>query len=141
MKKLIFQAVLSIFIPVLLGGLASGQGMHNDITRTGCLDCHRSLPLSNRADGFLKQSDQVCYGCHESGMSEFSHPVDVIPSMKIPLDMPLSESGTLLCITCHTFHTSPSYGDTKRNLYLRRQARGEQLCFICHRTSFPLSPR
>ncbi len=130
-------------IPVLfvLAFTLSGPALasHNDITRIRCLSCHVKLPFNKIADRFSTQSIGVCQDCHREERITFSHPVGIPVRMKFPKDLPLSEDGKLICITCHTFHKSNYLPGYRKKTYLRRRVLGKRFCLICHEKD-PLVP-
>ncbi len=64
---------------------------------------------------------------------DFSHPVAVVPSMRVPTGLPL-DAGRLACTTCH----EPASADGRWNRpargddFLRTQSSGTSLCAQCH---------
>lgn|GEM_PF-1298417 len=95
-----------------------------------CLDCHVRMPLdARRAGSFNEGISGTCHVCHKGHIH--SHPVNVVPSMHVPRDMPLDIKGRLTCITCHSFHSG--YVDAEgRKLFFLRRPKGETLCYSCH---------
>lgn len=94
----------------------------------GCLDCHRRLPLSG-TPSFTDEAAS-CAGCHRA--VGHTHPVQVIPSMAVPADLPLDDRGRVVCYTCHTYHTGQTDSEGKKAHFLRRQ-HGRTLCYSCHK--------
>lgn len=107
---------------------------HNEIGKTRCLDCHVTLPFNPERLSFYEDVAGVCRECHRSdhAKSTLSHPVEVVPSMKIPRDMPLDRRGRLTCITCHTFHAEWQ-AVVDDNPYLLRRPEGKKFCYYCHK--------
>jgi hypothetical protein len=72
-----------------------------------------------------------CGACHSID-PVMSHPVAVMPTMRVPADLPL-ESGRITCLTCHEADAA-SHTTASRNHapLLRRQATGPELCVACH---------
>ena len=113
---------------------------HDDTENTKCLECHFTLPFDRTRLSYTQDVGSVCARCHENfpckntegHKSGFSHPLDVVPSMTIPLDMPLNKDGLLTCITCHSYHAE--FWDSEyNNESLLRRSKGPQLCFTCHK--------
>lgn len=67
-----------------------------------------------------------CAQCHSFNPT-FSHPVNIVPSMRVPDRLPLDD-GKLTCVTCHTV-TGPEH-TTAGDPQLRMAA--GQLCMSCH---------
>lgn len=85
--------------------------IHDDFKKVGCLECHFRLPFENRKPVFNDDISELCSRCHIS--LGHSHPVNVVPTLNIPKDMPLDIHGRLTCITCHNFHIG--YFDSNGN--------------------------
>ena len=110
--------------------------VHDEVGKVRCLDCHPRLPFNRTRAVLSDGAGDICVGCHTTGgkMSEtISHPVNVVPSMAIPRDLPTDAHGRMTCITCHTFHQG-GYRDAGGNkrYFLRRQ-RGKAFCYTCHK--------
>lgn len=92
---------------------------------------------------------EICAKCHESHVS--NHPVRVVPSFKVPGDLPVTPAGEISCVTCHNPHNE-RYSDRAwqaRSLagkfggwfnrkkefetyFLRRNNAQGELCLACH---------
>lgn len=75
------------------------------------------------------QSEVGCAACHQMDPL-FSHPVNVMPTMKVPQDLPL-QGGRLTCTTCHDPMAHSRAGQTHDPL-LRQAASATTLCARCH---------
>ncbi|RMG02025.1 MAG: hypothetical protein D6726_08390 [Nitrospirae bacterium] len=118
---------------------AATLASHNEIGKVRCLSCHVKLPFNKIADRFTLYSVKTCRKCHNEKMITFDHPVGIRVKKTLPPDLPLSEDGRMICITCHTFHRAtylPGYG---QKTYLRRGVLGKRFCLNCHKTD-PLKP-
>ncbi len=112
--------------------------VHDDRGDTQCLDCHQTLPFDREKLAYTDGVGATCRKCHEefpcgatSKNEGFSHPLEITPSMSIPRDMPLTASGKITCITCHSYHAE--FWDAEYNTEsLLRRAKGEKLCHTCH---------
>ncbi len=113
--------------------------IHDDTENTKCLDCHFTLPFNRDKISYTEKVGDICRKCHQefpchdqhSGKS-FFHPLDVVPSINIPLDMPLDKQGRLTCITCHSYHAE--FWDSEyNNEALLRRTKGVKLCHTCHK--------
>lgn len=96
-----------------------------------CKSCHVSVGLKTRGK-MLKPVSEICGVCHR--FSGQSHPVDIAPTIPIPPDMPLDETGKMTCATCHDPHRpylNPLNG--QRTVYLRRDEPKRLHCAICHK--------
>lgn len=107
---------------------AAASAVHDEPGAMRCLDCHTRLPFQASAAPLRDAVGGVCSRCHAA--LGHSHPVEVVPSMKVPADLPLDGRGRLTCVTCHRFHDK-SGKDTIQHL-LRRPG-GKMFCFSCHR--------
>ena len=128
-------------IIILAAALAAAPLTDEGVAHQGrlgiaCAECHMSLPLSGSKLRLRDEINGVCVVCHprhHGTETERSHPVDVLPTMHVPPDMPLDRRGMIGCITCHAFHEA--YRDTAgdKRFYLRR-APGKRFCFSCHQS-------
>ncbi|MBI5888801.1 MAG: cytochrome c3 family protein [Deltaproteobacteria bacterium] len=92
-----------------------------------CNDCHLVVPKPGEGPGTLMKNVTVlCTSCHAE-IKNFSHPVDMAPSMPVPVNFPLDWKGTVTCVTCHPVH---DYGHGEA--HLRSAASGEGFCANCH---------
>lgn len=132
---------LIIFVSLLL---LPGQALaiHDNQDDTQCLDCHQTLPFDRDKLAYTEEAGATCRKCHQNSPCNapkdsdgFSHPTEVVPSMPIPRDMPLTNSGKITCITCHSYHAEFWDAEYKTEALLRR-TKGVQLCHTCHK-KFP----
>lgn len=107
---------------------------HDEAGKVRCLDCHIKLPLKPNKLSFHEGTEKLCKICHEKGhyTPDNSHPINIVPSMKIPKDMYVDEKGKLACITCHTYHAGWKK-DVSNNPKLLRRPQGKTFCFYCHK--------
>ena len=113
--------------------------IHDDTSKTKCLDCHVTLPFDRSKLSYTETVGSICRKCHqqfpcnpESADEGFSHPIEVQPTMSVPIDMPLDEKGRLSCITCHSYHAE--FWDSEYNTeFLLRRSKGPTLCYTCHK--------
>lgn len=132
---------LILFVSVFFLPLPS-LAVHDDQGDTQCLDCHQTLPFDREKLTYTDDTGATCRKCHQDfpcndkkSNNGFSHPIEVAPSMSIPRDMPLTASGKITCITCHSFHAE--FWDAEYNTEsLLRRSKGVQLCHTCHK-KFP----
>lgn len=118
--------------------------VHDDRGDTQCLDCHQTLPFDRDKLAYTDEVGATCRKCHTEfpcgnahNSEGFSHPLEVTPSMAIPRDMPLTTSGKITCITCHSYHAE--FWDAEYNTEsLLRRSKGAKLCHTCHK-KFPSS--
>lgn len=116
--------------------------VHDDMGDTQCLDCHQTLPFDRNKLGYTEDVGTTCKKCHKkfpcspgNSNDAFTHPLEVTPSTPIPRDMPLTASGKISCITCHSFHAE--FWDAEyNNESLLRRTKGVKLCTTCHQ-NFP----
>ncbi len=124
MKKFFYISAAAVL--VLIAGNVWPQWMSYHDFEGRCLDCHLVTPKENEAPGiFLKDISKMCERCHK-GLTDLSHPVDVVAKMKVPGNLPL-DRGSVTCVTCHFVHKE-GYGSS----HLRSRARGEGFCVLCH---------
>lgn len=80
---------------------------------------------------------KLCNRCHESGLSKANaHPIKKVNEpfvSRIPKDWPLSSTGELTCLTCHTAGDSPVL-DPKNPSFLRGAPYETRnaMCWTCH---------
>jgi len=117
------------------------KAIHDDPDKVKCLNCHVSLPFDRENLSYTAKVGDICRNCHrkyhnnKNDDTGFAHPFEVIPSMKVPVDMPLDLKGRLTCITCHYYHAE--FGDVEYNSkFLLRRPQGKTLCSTCHK-NFP----
>lgn len=132
--------ILPIFLFIsLLFGTEMAFAIHDDTENTKCLDCHFTLPFDRDKLSYTEKVGDVCLNCHKDSPCQeqhsddgFSHPLNVEPTMNIPLDMPLNKMGKLTCITCHSYHAE--FWDSEyNNESLLRRTKGVKLCYTCHK--------
>ena len=128
------------FIIFSIGLLPAGYGSAVEFNQTSlkgphpflkrdCGSCHVD---ADKNPGSLKlMSNSRCVGCHADLKQSQPHPVDILPNISVPADMPLV-NGRLGCITCHYYHPySDKYKNRSGNL-LRRPGKGAFFCAACH---------
>ncbi len=76
-----------------------------------------------------------CERCHDDP-GKTSHPTGIVPSMKVPADLPL-EGGRVTCTTCHDVTARRATG----RALLRRDEAGSAMCRACHRDDGPRQSR
>jgi predicted CXXCH cytochrome family protein len=124
--------IACVFSFVAPGG---AEAVHDEIGKVSCLECHRRLPFKGGRILFSSETGPACKTCHNSYHGSkgrgTAHPENIVPSMRIPPDMPLDSNGKTTCITCHTYHTGYKDESGKKLFFLRR-AEVKTLCFSCH---------
>ncbi|KAA0258915.1 hypothetical protein FHQ18_02925 [Deferribacter autotrophicus] len=98
-----------------------------------CLSCHKVHNSKNK-NLLIDKVDNICLDCHKSGgvaekklVGKNSHPVDILPKIKIPKDMKLV-NGKIECITCHEPHKAGT-----KNKFLRTDPKNLDIfCYKCH---------
>jgi len=111
---------------------SKGKGAH-EFDKGECALCHSEGSSAMTAEAYASLTAK-CMTCHttiyETG---YMHPVDISPKkVKVPLDFPLSPSGTLTCATCHDIHTDQVTPYGQKSSFLRRYEKGKRFCDICH---------
>jgi hypothetical protein len=119
-----------------------------------CTRCHQGTPAAwtlapsgNSSDHprFALDGVAMCIQCHEA---DVSHMVGMEVDFSIPDDLPLSEDGTVTCLTCHKPHGPlrsdrpwanvsilDRWLDTEamhKTYLLRRTNEHGELCLLCH---------
>lgn len=99
-----------------------------------CESCHINTPKGKKGERliFVKGITQLCLDCHDRS-DVVSHPVDIMPSMKVPEDLHLDWEGRMTCATCHDIHQKSRkalFGEGR--YFLRRVETGRALCYGCH---------
>lgn len=113
------------------------SGPVHDTGKVRCLDCHVVLPFEDAELIFYEDIPLICAKCHglypcRAGNEDgFSHPTEVLPTIKIPRDMVLDRLGRLTCITCHMYHDGVRPQADMPPFMLRRQP-GVTFCYSCH---------
>lgn len=136
MKKvgISFLLLAGIFssYPAIASHSHDGNGMR-------CLECHVFLPFEGVPLLFHSDINSICSGCHASYHSSlkaenrgFSHPVSIVPSFKIPKDMPLDSEKRIGCMTCHVYHEEKKAFEDLQPFLLRRPP-GLTFCYACHK--------
>jgi predicted CXXCH cytochrome family protein len=74
--------------------------------------------------------DNRCQHCHEPDPL-FSHPVDVIPTMHVPSNLPL-ENGRMTCMTCHDGDSDLHGAARTLHTGLLRDSSAQNFCNLCH---------
>jgi ribosomal protein L34E len=127
----------TIILAVVLSAVSPNgtDGAHNGPLKVPCIECHTHLPFPESTLSLRSDLGAVCGTCHQHyhGTDAMrSHPVNLVPSMRVPPDMLLDNEGRIACITCHAFHGE--YRDEKgdKRFYLRRSP-GKSFCFSCHK--------
>ena len=110
----------------------------NPHTRLGCASCHGVDNVKKGPDGsvpFAVGNDiaRTCYSCHDQ--SSNIHPVDRVPSMKVPAGLPLV-GGKVSCATCHDMHQPRTKDHLLRGFAEKRYNTRPDLCIDCHGESF-----
>lgn len=133
----LWAGVMALLIIAGLSGLANCQVPAvqlepHDFRGYGmdCRSCHEK-PGIREAGRLIKPVSKICAGCHPS--LGRSHPVDIVPSFKLPQGFPLDENKRMTCTTCHDPHRSyrdPVTGG--RSQYLRRTDSKKAFCMLCH---------
>ncbi len=108
---------------------------HNSVLNVACIECHTRLSFSGEKPPLRGDVGEVCVKCHEEphGIPDLrSHPMCIVPSMRVPPDMLLDSRGRIGCITCHDFHGEYRDESGNKRFYLRR-SRGKVFCYSCHK--------
>jgi predicted CXXCH cytochrome family protein len=129
------QRTAGLFAACVLAVALLTALIHSQTTdphNSACLSCHRSQPKPGASE-VVRDIDRVCIDCHARSESN-SHPVGMVPSMKVPEDMHLDDRGRMTCATCHDIHQQGASGHARYPALLRRSQIGRPFCVACHRT-------
>ena len=102
-----------------------------------CMSCHGTEKVTSSVSRKLRAPvTQLCTdACHRTVLTQgYMHPVNVAPrKVSVPVDLPLSLTGEIVCSTCHDIHVDyrTPYGELSH--FLRRGERGKAFCRICHK--------
>jgi hypothetical protein len=133
------QGVLLFLICAGCFGVSAraGAGPH-DAAGLRCLDCHTAIPMPGVAPRFHRDVHDICLQCHLDNFCThdpagrgFRHPVAVVPSVRIPADMPLDAERKINCMTCHLFHDG-EWAALDLHPYRLRRPPGPAFCVTCH---------
>jgi len=114
MRKLNFAALVLLLALAPLG--------HAVVGHEPCTVCHVNAAPDTQGTQLIRGLPDPCVECHAARIGAGEHIINVVPSMAMPVELPLVD-GRLGCITCHDPHgTAPGQ--------LRISA--EQLCQACH---------
>ncbi|RME33297.1 MAG: hypothetical protein D6786_08075 [Gammaproteobacteria bacterium] len=149
--------LLLLALPAIRIAAADEAGPHRPAGIRGCTQCHATTPdrFPGSGPGRLPGDDLLpdgigmCTGCHAGAAA--SHPLGEPLDFEVPPDLPLTESRTMTCLTCHYAHgelesdrpwASVSLMDRLTNsermhksFLLRRNNADGELCLVCHDTS------
>jgi len=137
-KRPAMAAIIGLFLALLFAYASPGLSAQqqrlepHDFRGHGldCRSCH--ISVSVKQDGGLRKPvSEICGGCHR--LPHQNHPVDMVPTLQVPPDLPLDKQGKLTCATCHDPHRpylNPLTGN--RTMYLRRDGPNRGLCLACH---------
>ncbi len=118
---------------------SKGKKAH-DFDNTECAICHTEGSSTIKSEVYAALTSK-CMSCHTTLYDKgYMHPVDIPPKkVQVPLDFPLSPTGTLTCATCHDIHRDQEtpYGD--KSFFLRRYEKGKTFCDICHQNAANLA--
>jgi predicted CXXCH cytochrome family protein len=111
------------------------ENPHNRLT---CDVCHGTNNVKASDDGHMPIAmdgdiTRMCYSCHDK--SQNIHPVDQLPSMKVPAHLPL-HNGHVACTTCHDMHLVTTKDHLLRGFTDGRYASRPDLCIDCHGERF-----
>lgn len=116
-----------------------GKKAH-DFDKTECTLCHTTESNDIKSETYAALTSK-CMTCHTTLYDNgYMHPVDILPQkVHVPLDFPLSPSGTLTCATCHDVHGEPETPFGRKSFFLRRYETGKNFCDICHQNTGDLA--
>ncbi|SHI76433.1 doubled CXXCH domain-containing protein [Malonomonas rubra DSM 5091] len=125
---------LLLLVFCLSVGLWAGFSGGGHDFRGRCEMCHLSMPTEDSPGKFVRDISYLCAECHTISTRN-SHPIGMVPSMKVPESFALDWAGRMTCATCHDPH-DVGLGDDLD--FLRTDARGKDFCDLCHRGTLPL---
>lgn len=127
--------VLIIALTVLTPGRAASAGPEeqeegvvdinpHEAGKKSCSSCHAPEPPMLRFDAVT-----TCTKCHPNMIGNHPvtrHPIGQMPKMSIPVILPLTDSGEMVCSTCHDPHNRSRFKKMLRVDYYK-------LCTYCHK--------
>lgn len=130
-------SIITTLIGALIISLVAGITIWGDFNNAGhefsgrCNFCHMTLPKAGKVTKFSRSISFLCLECHNMPQ-ENSHPIGMVPSMRVPEEFMLDWGGKMTCVTCHDPHAAAN------NQYLRTETRGRNFCTLCHRGLLPM---
>lgn len=97
---------------------------HDFTKKSYCAKCHEPEPPMLRFDAVT-----TCTKCHPNVVGDHPvarHPLGKMPRISIPVTLPLTDDGLMVCFTCHEPHNKTNYSKMLRVDYFR-------LCASCHK--------
>lgn len=97
---------------------------HDFDRKSYCVNCHDPEPPMLRFDAVT-----TCTKCHPNVVGDHPvarHPLGKMPRISIPVNLPLTDDGLMVCFTCHEPHNKTNYSKMLRVDYFR-------LCASCHK--------
>lgn len=133
LRPRLVQVALLLGLVALAVTVASprAQSRTKDPHNSACATCHAGVPTPD-APAVARDISQLCQKCHPRPASN-SHPVGMVPSMKVPDDLHLDWRGKMTCATCHDVHQQGTSGRARYPVLLRRPQPGWNFCVACHR--------
>jgi predicted CXXCH cytochrome family protein len=99
------------------------QSPHNFGDEGSCLVCHIS-----ESPELLADSVTTCTKCHPGNVGNHPvvrHPMGKAPGRQLPISLPVSDDGLMVCSTCHEQHSKARNPSMLRVSY-------SKLCASCH---------
>lgn len=96
-----------------------------------CAWCHISTEGRANPPGIRPGVSTACVRCHSDREDAFSHPLNIVPGISLPEEMPL-ENGRMACRTCHFAHPPKEKERPCNRALLRKPGRGTHFCSSCH---------
>ncbi len=131
--QLVLAVLLSSLALCILTGSVSAQADEEEWTRKSphdfrdkksCVICHVSQSPELLADPVT-----TCTKCHAGNVGNHPvvrHPMGKAPGRMLPVSLPVSEGGLLVCNTCHEQHNKTRHPNMLRVSYFK-------LCASCHK--------
>ncbi|MEK6758734.1 MAG: cytochrome c3 family protein [Deltaproteobacteria bacterium] len=97
---------------------------HDFEMKSYCVKCHDPEPPMLRFDAVT-----TCTKCHPNVVGDHPvarHPLGKMPRISIPVSLPLTDDGLMVCFTCHEPHNKTNYSKMLRVDYFK-------LCAACHK--------
>lgn len=121
------RTCLLLLTSVLLGSLGHGNRINAQVCASAKTDADGPAWKSQSGNSAAVQ----CQQCHPTEQL-FSHPIDVVPSMKVPAELPLI-NGRMTCTTCHNDNLSDhSTAAKEKDALLRKPDISGIFCMNCH---------
>lgn len=137
-SKIWSWAIVTLTMLAVVTGVLLSDSPNPHFYQVECMSCHLRAPKAGEGAThlFVADIETLCLRCHVDIRLSMSHPIGIKPSFSLPADLPLDWKGELTCSTCHEMHPDKGEILAANDFFLRRNSRGRDFCFECHRHDF-----